>query len=79
MEVAGRHGRVARRARHAVLDEAPVELGGLQLRRPASEERLERFAHLVGLLADRPALLGGSSPIERSAWVKPDLYQVADP
>ena len=42
----------------AVLGEAAVELGRLELGGPLGEQALERHAHLVGRLADGPALLG---------------------
>ena len=42
----------------AVLGQAAVELGRLELRGALLEQRLERLAHLVGGLADRAALLG---------------------
>ena len=59
VQVADRHGRVAgQRHVHAVLDQAAVQLGGLELRGAPLQQRLERLAHLVGLLADRAALLG---------------------
>jgi hypothetical protein len=59
MQMSDRHRRVAReRDVQAVLDQPAIELRGRQLRRPLLEQPLERLAHLVGLLAHRPALLG---------------------
>src|SRR2546430_13149478 len=59
VERASRLGRVAReRDVYAVLDQAPLELRIRQRLRALVEQRLEGYARLVRLLADRAALVG---------------------
>jgi hypothetical protein len=58
VQVTERDGRVARQRHvHPVLDQPPVQLGGRQLDGAPLQQRLERLADLVGLLAGRAALL----------------------
>jgi hypothetical protein len=59
VEMAGQRRRVARHGHvDAVLGEPAVELRGLELGGALLEQHLERAPHLVGLLAERAALLG---------------------